>query len=93
MQTHAHVNEIKKKARSRSQWPRGLRRKSAITCLLGLRVRIPPGTWMPVSCEHCALSRRGACVGPISLEEVGRQEEEEEEEKEEEKEEEEETEE
>ena len=27
---------------------------------------------MPVSCEHCALSRRGACVGTISLEEVGR---------------------
>jgi hypothetical protein len=28
---------------SLSQWPRGLRRGSAATQLLGLRVRIPPG--------------------------------------------------
>ena len=28
---------------SLSQWPRGLRRGSAATHLLGLRVRIPPG--------------------------------------------------
>jgi len=27
---------------SRSQWPRGLRRRSAAACLLGLRVRILP---------------------------------------------------
>ena len=27
----------------RSQWPRGLKRKSAAASLLGLRVRIPPG--------------------------------------------------
>jgi len=66
VQAHAHVNEIKKKARSRSQWPRVLWLGSAVTRLLGLRVRIPPGIWMPVSCEHCTLSRRGACVGPIS---------------------------
>jgi hypothetical protein len=32
--------------------------------LLGLRVRIPPGTWMsPVSCECCVLSSRGLCEG------------------------------
>ena len=30
----------------RSQWPRGLRRRSASTCLLRLWVRIPPGAWM-----------------------------------------------
>ena len=29
---------------SRSQWPRGLRRGYAAACLLGLWVRIPPGT-------------------------------------------------
>ena len=29
---------------------RGLRRGSAADCLLGLRVRIPPGAWMFVSC-------------------------------------------
>ena len=43
VQAHAHVNEIKKKARSRSQWPRVLWLGSAVTRLLGLRVRIPPG--------------------------------------------------
>jgi len=32
-------------------WPRGLRRVSATAYLLGLRVRILPGTWMFVSCE------------------------------------------
>jgi len=30
----------------RSQLPRGLKRESATACLLGLRVRIPPGAWM-----------------------------------------------
>ena len=30
----------------RSQWPRGLRRRSAAARLLGLRVRIPPVAWM-----------------------------------------------
>jgi hypothetical protein len=35
----------------RSQWPRGLRRRSAAECLLGSWVRIPPGAWMFVSCE------------------------------------------
>jgi hypothetical protein len=29
--------------------------------LLGLRVRIPPGAWMSVSCECCVLSGRGLC--------------------------------
>ena len=39
--------------RSRSRWPRGLRRGSAIASLLGLWVRIPPGAWMSVSSVVC----------------------------------------
>ena len=39
----------------RSQLPRGLRRRSVAARLLGLRVRIPPGEWMSVSCECCVL--------------------------------------
>jgi hypothetical protein len=35
---------------SRSQWPRGLRRRSTAARLLGLWVRIPPGAWMFVLC-------------------------------------------
>ena len=30
-----------------------------------LRVRIPPRTWMSVSCEYCVLSGRGLCDWPI----------------------------
>jgi hypothetical protein len=44
---------------SRSQWPRGLRRRSAGARLLRLRVRIPPMAWMFVCCECCVLSGRG----------------------------------
>ena len=43
----------------RSQWPCGLRSRSAAAHLLGLRVRIPPGAWMSVCCERCVLSDRG----------------------------------
>jgi hypothetical protein len=50
----------------RSQWPRGLRRGSAVARLLGLRVRICQGTWMSVCCDCCVLSGRGLCVGPIT---------------------------
>jgi hypothetical protein len=42
----------------RSQWPRGLRRRSAVAWLLGSRVRIPLGTWMFVSCVYML-----SCVG------------------------------
>ena len=42
-----------------SQWPRGLRRRSAAASLLRLWVRIPPGAWMSVSCECCVLSGKG----------------------------------
>ena len=44
-----------------SQWLRSLRRRSAAARLLRLRVRIPPGAWMSVCCECCALSGRGLC--------------------------------
>jgi hypothetical protein len=42
----------------RSQWPCGLR--------LGLRVRIPPGSWMSMSCACCDFSGTGLCVGLIT---------------------------
>ena len=38
---------------SLSQWPCGLRRRSAAARLLGLWVRIPPGAWTFVCCECC----------------------------------------
>jgi hypothetical protein len=34
---------------------------SAAAPLLGLRVRIPPGSWTSVSFECCVLSGRGLC--------------------------------
>jgi hypothetical protein len=37
----------------RSQWPRGLRRRSAAARLLRSSVRIPPGAWMFVCCDCC----------------------------------------
>jgi hypothetical protein len=46
---------------SRSQWPRGLRCRSAAARLLRSRVRIPPGAWICVCCECCVLSGRGLC--------------------------------
>jgi hypothetical protein len=52
--------------RNRAQWPRGLRRGSAVASLLGLRVRIPPGAWMHVSHKCCVLSGRGLCDGLIT---------------------------
>ena len=45
----------------RSQWPRGLRRRSAAARLLRSWVRIPPGAWMFVCCECCVLSGRSLC--------------------------------
>ena len=49
------------RAYSRSQWPRGIRHRSAAACRLRLWVRIPPGTWMSVWCECCVWSGRGLC--------------------------------
>ena len=37
----------------RSQWPRGLRRRSTAARLLRLWVRILPGAWMPVVSVVC----------------------------------------
>ena len=51
---------------SRSQWPRGLRRKSSAARLLRSWVRIPLGAWMFVCCECCVLSGRGLCDGLIT---------------------------
>jgi len=45
----------------RSQWPCGLRRRSAAARLLRSWFRIPPGAWMFVCCECCVLSGRGLC--------------------------------
>ena len=52
---------IPKRRNCRSQWPRGLRRRSAAARLLRSWVRIPPGAWMFVCCECCVLSGRGLC--------------------------------
>jgi hypothetical protein len=61
---YAHIaidNILTTVLNARSQWPRGLRRRSAAARLLGLCVRIPPGAWMSVSCECCVLSGRCLC--------------------------------
>ena len=50
----------------RSQWPRGLRRRSAAARLLGMRARIPLRAWIIVCCECCVLSGRGLCDGLIT---------------------------
>jgi hypothetical protein len=45
----------------RSQWPHGLRRRSAAARLLRLLVRIPQGAWMFFFFVCCVLSSRGLC--------------------------------
>ena len=50
----------------RSQWPRGLRRRSAAARLLRVWIRIPPGAWMFVCSKCCVSSGRGLCDGPIT---------------------------
>jgi hypothetical protein len=51
---------------SRSQWPRGLRRRSSAARLLRFWFRIPPGAWMFVCCECCVLAGRSLCDGLIT---------------------------
>ena len=51
---------------SRSQWPRGLRRRSSAARLLRSWVSHSPGAWMFVCCECCVLSGRGHCDGLIT---------------------------
>ena len=73
-QTHKkHTNPVIEKHKfifiivnGRSQWPRGLRRRSTAACQLRLWVRIPPGAWMFVCCKCCVLSGRGLCDGLIT---------------------------
>ena len=50
----------------RSQWPRGLRSRSATARLLRSWVRIPLGALMSVCCECCVLSGRGLCDGLVT---------------------------
>ena len=50
----------------RSQWPRGLRRRSSAPRLLRSWVRIPRGAWMFDCCDCCMLSGRGLCDGLIT---------------------------
>ena len=52
---------VSNKFEGRSQWPRGLRRRSAAARLLRLWVRIPQWAWMSVCCDCCVLSARGLC--------------------------------
>ena len=52
----------------RFRWPRGLRRGSAVARLLGLRVRIPPGAWIFVSCDCYVLCRSVRRAGFLSRE-------------------------
>ena len=49
----------------RSQWPRGLRHRSAAALRLRLLVRIPPEAWMFVCRECCVLSGWSLCDGLI----------------------------
>jgi hypothetical protein len=46
---------------SRSQWPLGLRRRSAAARQRRLWIRIPPRAWGFVCCECSVLSGRGLC--------------------------------
>ena len=48
---------------SRSQWPRGLWRRSTAARLLRSWVRIPPGTWMFVYCVCRVLSVEVSATG------------------------------
>ena len=49
------------KVKCRSQWPRGLRRRSVAARLLRLWVRITPEEWMFICCGCCVLSDTGLC--------------------------------
>ena len=65
-QLHCFFNIILANPNSRAP-----RRGSATVRLLGLLVRIPPGSWMSVSPECCVFSSRGLCVGLRSPTEYG----------------------
>ena len=50
----------------RSQWPRGLRRRSSAARQLRSWVQIPSRAWMFFCCDCCVLSGRGLCDGLIT---------------------------
>jgi hypothetical protein len=50
----------------RFPWLHGLTPNSKAVNSLLFRVRIPPGSWIPVCCKCCVLSVRGLCDGPIT---------------------------
>ena len=51
---------------SRSQWPRGLKRRSSAARLLRLWVRIPPGAWMfVVSVVYCQVEVSATDWSPV----------------------------
>jgi len=54
------------KSLGRSQWPRSLRRGSAVRCVLVFRVRMLPGQWICVCCECCVWSGGAICDEPIT---------------------------
>ena len=67
LETDCVINFLLYKLQCRSQWPRGLRRRSAATRLLRLWVRIPLGAWMLVCCKcYVCLSGRGLCFELIT---------------------------
>ena len=51
----------------RSQWPHGLRRRSAAARLLRFWFRIPPGAWTFVCCECCLCCQVEVCATSWSL--------------------------
>jgi hypothetical protein len=57
---NADVLKRTQSKKNRSQWPRGLRRRSAAARLLGLWARIPPGG-LTVCRECCVLLGKGLC--------------------------------
>jgi hypothetical protein len=50
-----------------SQWPRGLRRRSAAARFLGMWVRISLGGWMSISCECCVCCQVEVSAKSLSL--------------------------
>ena len=63
---HRFYSCLNRRQWCRSQSPRSLRRGTATTRLLGLRVRILPGVYMSVSCGRCVLSGTGLFFGLIT---------------------------
>ena len=54
----------------RVHWPRSLRRESTVARLLGLRVRIPPASWMSISCQCGEFTELGVLLLFLALQMV-----------------------